>query len=332
MALIHVNRCAQQTTGTGVGDVLLSSPLPAHQRIYDAIDSLGVDPELSQFVYWLADGDGLAWELGYGSLSVSDPFDPDTTTSLVRNATESSNAGAEISLSTGTHTVRVVPVGIQLPSIQPDSGAGELGAQSEGIGSIAIGGNSEALVEFSIALGAGAKARNAGSVCIGHGSQSLSDHAMAIGKNAVAQISGALTLGSGDSTSQYGDAFLWAGKGTSTGTSVSPILHTTSAGDSPIEIAEGMVVIIEALVVGQRTAPSAARAGFKLTAVVYRASGVDVILGSVTKTTIAVTGGATPDVNITISGGTIRIGAQGGASGETWNWSASVRGALQVGA
>lgn len=329
MPLIHVNRAAQQTTGTGTGDVLLAAPLPGHQRIYTAIENLGITPENEMFMYLLEDANGTDWELGYGTFSITDPFDPDATTSLVRAPVESTALGSAITLTAGTHTVRVVPVAMQAPAVQ---GTGsEIGARAEGLGSIALGNEAQALVGSSIAIGAGAAASNEGSMCIGHGSASNADHVIAIGPNTLARIPGALTLGSGATGTPAGDAFVWSGKATTSGTTVSAVQHTTAAGSAGIEISDGMVIAIDVLIVGQRTAPSAARAGFRLSAVVYSASGADAILGSVTKSTIAVTGGAAPDANLTISGGNLQISVQGGAAGETWHWASAVVGALQVG-
>lgn len=87
-----VDRAKETTTTTGTGTLALAGAVTQFRSFNDA---LGVGPDA---YYTLLDANGTAWETGRGYLSDS--------THWVRDAVHaSSNAGAAINLSSGTHTI-----------------------------------------------------------------------------------------------------------------------------------------------------------------------------------------------------------------------------------
>lgn len=88
------DRVKETTTTTGTGDLTLAGAAAQFQSFNAAF---GLN---NQFSYCLQDADNTDWEVGEGHLS--------GTTTLVRDVIRaSSNAGAAINLSAGTHTVFV---------------------------------------------------------------------------------------------------------------------------------------------------------------------------------------------------------------------------------
>jgi hypothetical protein len=85
----------ETTTTTGTGALTLAGAVAQHQTFAAAV-SVG-----QGFRYHIKDANGTAWEVGRGRLTAS--------TTLARDVVEaSSNAGALVSLSAGTHEVAIV--------------------------------------------------------------------------------------------------------------------------------------------------------------------------------------------------------------------------------
>lgn len=90
--MLVADRVKETTTSTGSGNITLAGAVAQFQTFNAAF---GID---ARFPYAIVDADGVDWEVGIGYLSGS--------TTLVRETvTASSNAGAAVNLSAGTHSV-----------------------------------------------------------------------------------------------------------------------------------------------------------------------------------------------------------------------------------
>lgn len=92
MSGLVADRVKETTTTTGTGSLTLAGAVAQFQTFNAAFGTN------SFFYYCIVDADGADWEVGRGYLS--------TSTDLVRSVIQSSsNAGAVVSLSAGTHSV-----------------------------------------------------------------------------------------------------------------------------------------------------------------------------------------------------------------------------------
>lgn len=94
MSLTYADRVKETTTTTGTGTLSLAGAATQHQTFVAGIGNGGL------CVYCLLDANGTDWEVGVGTVTDATPDTLSRTTILA-----SSNAGAAINLSAGTHTV-----------------------------------------------------------------------------------------------------------------------------------------------------------------------------------------------------------------------------------
>lgn len=90
--MLVADRVKETTSTTGTGNITLAGAVAQFQTFNAAFGTN------FRFPYAIIDADGVDWEVGQGYLSAS--------TTLVREVvTASSNAGAAINLSAGTHSI-----------------------------------------------------------------------------------------------------------------------------------------------------------------------------------------------------------------------------------
>lgn len=92
------DRVRETTTTTGTGTLTLAGAVSGHRTFVAGVGDAAV------VEYTLLDADGLAWEVGEGTVT-------DAASDTLSRATviASSNAGSKIDLSAGTHTVFIAP-------------------------------------------------------------------------------------------------------------------------------------------------------------------------------------------------------------------------------
>jgi hypothetical protein len=97
----YASRVKETTTTTGAGTINLDGAVTGFRGFLDPSNIADQD----YVPYILLDADGLAWEEGYGKVIAGTP------NQLERGfVMDSSNGGAAIVLSTGTHTVGIGPI------------------------------------------------------------------------------------------------------------------------------------------------------------------------------------------------------------------------------
>ena len=93
MALVIADRVKETSTSTGTGTINLAGAVSGFQTFVAGVGSTNVT------YYTILDGNGTAWEIGYGTVTDGSP---DT---LSRTVLKSSNSNNLLDLSAGTHTV-----------------------------------------------------------------------------------------------------------------------------------------------------------------------------------------------------------------------------------
>jgi len=93
MALVIADRVKETSTSTGTGTINLAGAVSGFQTFVAGVGSTNVT------YYTILDGNGTAWEIGYGTVTDASP---DT---LSRTVLKSSNSDNLLDLSAGTHTV-----------------------------------------------------------------------------------------------------------------------------------------------------------------------------------------------------------------------------------
>lgn len=267
---------------------------------------------LYEIPYLILDGNGTDWEFGIGVIDASagsgDEFDR-------RSVIRSTNADARIVISgTGTTTVQCVHFGGASAVATPVTGGANEGplCADEAPGVLSVGHGAYAGGENSTALGAM--------------SETTAQAAVAIGARAISRVINAVASGDGKTGTARGHALTWTGSGTSSDTTSTTI--TDVVGN--FSVADTTAYVIEAQIVGRRTAPSAGIYGATIRALVLRSgAGAPTIAGQA-KTDV--TGGLVCDCSLSVVGNEVAVNAQGAASGETWLWAATIRATEQRGA
>ena len=93
MALVIADRVKETSTSTGTGTINLAGAVASFQTFVAGVGSTNAT------YYTILDGNGTAWEVGYGTVTDGSP---DT---LSRTVLKSSNSDNLLDLSAGTHTV-----------------------------------------------------------------------------------------------------------------------------------------------------------------------------------------------------------------------------------
>lgn len=314
--MIAFDRVAQYITSTGTDEVMsLGTAVPTYITAAAAA-AVGSIAGPWPVPYLVMSGNGIDWELGYGT--IEDDIDGAylTRSTVLR----STNAGARISISDSPDppAVYVVQTGLAAPAVthslasdDPFNGLDPALGCTVAMGVYgATGLGSQSLIEDDegTALGVETRVRAAA--------------ATALGAQSDARVPGAVSSG-------YGDAagVTWCGRAQTSGDVPDYILRN---GQAMVLWATG-VYVLDVLVSGRRTSPSAAAYGARITAVVMRiAGGSPVIVGTPTKTDIALTSGATATCALVVDTESVSIEVTGGA-GEDWVWAASIRAAEQAG-
>lgn len=314
--MIAFDRVAQYITSTGTDEVMsLGTAVPTYLTAAAAA-AVGSIPGPWPVPYLIMSGDGLSWEIGLGTIE-----DEGDGAYLSRSTVfRSSNAGARISVSDAPDQpiVYVVQIGLAAPAVthsqesdDPLSGLDPaLGCTvaAGAFGATGLGSQSRIDDDDGTVYGVGARARVRASTALGP----LSD----------ARVVGAVSSG-------YGDAadVTWVGRAETTDDTPGYILRDAEA----MVLWETGVYALDVLVSGRRTSPSPAAYGARITGVVMRTAGGDpVIVGTPTKTDIALTSGATATCSLVVDTSSVSVEVVG-AAGESWLWAASIRAAEQAG-
>lgn len=315
--MIAFDRVAQYITSTGTDKVMsLGTAVPTYLTAAAAA-AVGSIAGPWPVPYLVMSGNGIDWELGYGTIEDNNIDEAYLIRSKVLRST---NAGARISISDSPDppAVYVVQTGLAAPAVThsrasdvPFYGLDPALGCTVALGVYgATGLGSQSLIEDDegTALGVETRVRAAA--------------ATALGAQSDARVPGAVSSG-------YRDAagVTWCGRAQTSGDVPNYILRS---GQAMVLWATG-VYVLDVLVSGRRTSPSAAAYGARITAVVMRiAGGSPVIVGTPTKTDIALTSGATATCALVVDTVSVRIEVTGGA-GENWVWAASIRAAEQAG-
>lgn len=288
--------------------ITIGAALAAHQTFFSAAGAAGS----FDVPYLILDANGTDWEYGIGEVTAAagsgDDFDR-------RTVIRSTNADSRISMTDGS-TLHCVHFGFSSVAATPTADATNL----------ALGPTSEFDVAGVLAAGHAAFAGAENATALGAKSTASAYGSVALGALAQCQIVHAVASGDGKTGTARGHALTWSGSGTSTGTTSTTV--TDSIGN--FAVAETAAYVIEAQVVGRRTAPSSGSYGATIRALVLRSgAGAPTIAGQA-KTDV--TGGLVCDCSLSVVGNEIAVNAQGAASGETWLWAATIRATEQRGA
>lgn len=324
--MFPLDRVAQYIESTGTSSSqTLGAAVPSFLSASDAADASGVSsPWRSGYLIVTAAG---GWELGIGDFDSS-------SIDRVR-VLRSSNTNDPLDLPDDGPTSTIVyavptalsAIAASMDDEQEDSFSGidpALGPR------IAVG------QYGSVAAGPRARVDAYAGSAFGARSRVRVRSGAAIGIDATARVTGALTVGAGTA-----GAVEWVGSRQTT--SATPAAALNREGHPFIPWTTG-AYLVEAQIVGRRTAPSAAVYAATITALVYRvgAANFPILVGTPVKTVIAQSAGVTCDCDIVIDEEPYEIadgveveGAVGievtGAASQTWNWTVVIRAAEQAG-
>lgn len=313
--MIAFDRVAQYITSTGTDEVMsLGTAVPTYLTAAAAA-AVGSVAAPWPVPYLIMNGDGAGFELGLGSIS-------DTGFLSRTKVFRSSNSGNRIAISDDPNppVVYVVWSALAAPAVTHSQASDDpFSGLDPALGCIVAAG-----VFGAVGIGSQSRIDANGGAAFGVEAYSRVEEATALGALSDARVIGAVSSGVFDAAD-----VVWVGS-------------AQTFDDSPALIARngiGMVpwdtgvYVLDVLVSGRRTSPSAAAYGARITGVVMRtAGGTPAIVGTPTKTDIALTGGATATCALVIDGdnNAVTVEVTGGASDE-WMWAASIRAAEQAG-
>jgi hypothetical protein len=313
--MLAFDRVAQYITSTGTDEVMsLGTAVPTYLTAAAAA-AVGSIAGPWPVPYLIMNGDGAGWELGLGSIS-------DTGFLSRSKVFRSSNSGSRIAVSDDPNppVVYVVQLGLAAAAVTHSQASDD---PFSGLDP-ALGCTVAAGVFGAAGIGSQSRIDANGGAVLGSDAYSRVEGATALGQLADARVIGAVSSGVFDAAD-----VVWVGS-------------AQTFDDSPALIAKngiGMVpwatgvYVLDVLVSGRRTSPSAAAYGARITGVVMRtAGGTPVIVGAPTKTDIALSGGATATCALVIDGDNDAVTVQvTGGETEEWMWAASIRAAEQAG-
>lgn len=313
--MIAFDRVAQYITSTGTDEVMsLGTAVPTYITA-EAAAAVGSISGPWPVPYLIMNGDGTGWELGLGSIS-------DTGFLSRSKVFRSSNSGNRIAVTDDPNPpiVYVVWYGLAAPAVTHSQASDDpFSGLDPAQGCIVA-----ADVFGATGLGSQSRIDANGGTALGVDAYSRVEEATALGALADARVIGAVSSGVFDAAD-----VVWVGSAQTFDDSPALIGRN---GIGMVPWATG-VYTLDVLVSGRRTSPSAAAYGARITGLVMRlADGTPAIVGTPTKTDIALTGGATATCALVIDGdnNAVTVEVTGGASDE-WMWSASIRAAEQAG-
>lgn len=311
--MIAFDRVAQYIDSTGTDQVMtLGTAVPTYITA-EAAAAVGSIPAPWQVPYLIVDGAG--WELGIGTIS--------DTGYLTRSKVFRSSSGGNRINVTGDPDpaiVYVVQIGLAAASVTHSALADD---QYSGLDP-ALGCTVAPGVLGAVGIGSQSRIDANGGAALGAETYSRVEGATALGAKADARVIGAVSCGLNDSAD-----VVWVGRAQTYDDTPELI---TRDGIGMVPWSTG-VYVLDALVCGRRTAPSAAAYGARITGVVMRTSGgTPVIIGTPTKTDIALSSGATATCALVVDEDNNAVAVQvTGGETEEWMWTASIRAAEQAG-